>query len=64
MSFKKLAESLKNMTEEERKEFMKKAAEKAAAGFHERQAERERRFIAEEKSREPSAAWYNRSYDL
>jgi hypothetical protein len=64
MSFKTLTESLKNMTNEERKEFMKKAAEKAAVGFHERQAERESRFAAEAKSREPSAAWYERSYDL
>ena len=54
MSFKELRKLIES--EEARK--------KAAEGFEERQREREKRFAEEAKRLEPSAAWYERSYDL
>lgn len=54
MDFKKLIENTK-CPEKKRK---------AAEGFAERQAEREKRFVVQSKALTPSAAWYNRSYDL
>lgn len=40
------------------------AKRKAAEGFAERQAEREKRFKAESDAREPSAEWYGRMYGV
>lgn len=37
---------------------------KAAEGFAERQAEREKRFKAESEALEPSAEWYDRMYGV
>lgn len=37
---------------------------KAAEGFAERQKEREKQFIKDGKKWEPSAKWYERSYDI